>query len=78
MKSKVNKILHHFYIIVCHLYITIKISNLHNNMWQMKKVLKTFVLKIDGGSSSSILMFLDYDTWHNTNMPHGIQKFRSK
>jgi hypothetical protein len=47
-------------------------------MWQMKKVLKTFVLKIDGGSSSSILMFLDYDTWHNTNMPHGIQKFRSK
>jgi hypothetical protein len=33
MKSIVNKIFHHPYIIVCHLYITIKISNLHNDTW---------------------------------------------
>jgi hypothetical protein len=38
MKSTFNKILHHMYIIVCHLDITIQISNLHNDMWQMKKV----------------------------------------
>jgi hypothetical protein len=31
-------ILHHLYIIICHLYITIKINNLDDDMWQMKKV----------------------------------------
>jgi len=44
-------------------------------MWQMKKVWKKIVLKIDGGFSSSILMFLNCDMWHNTNMPCGILNF---
>ncbi len=35
-----QQILHHLYIIVYHPYITIKISNLHNEMWQLKKVFK--------------------------------------
>ncbi len=43
---------HHAYTIVCHPYITIKSSNLHNDTWQMKNVFKKFVLKIDGGFSS--------------------------
>jgi len=33
-----QQIFHHPYAIVCHLYITIKINNLHNDMWKMKKV----------------------------------------
>jgi len=32
-------------------YITIKIDNLQNHTWQMKKVWKIYVLKIYGGSS---------------------------
>jgi hypothetical protein len=54
MKSMVNKTLHHLYTIVCHPYITIKISNL-NDTWQMKNVFKKIVLKIDGEFSSSIV-----------------------
>jgi hypothetical protein len=49
-----QQVLHHPYTIVCHPYITIKINNLHNDTWKMEKGLKFFVLKIDGGSSSSI------------------------
>jgi hypothetical protein len=65
----VNKILHYLYTIVCHLYITIEISNLYNDTWKMKKVFKNFVLKIDGGSSLSV--FNSFRLWHihNTNMP---------
>ncbi len=33
-----HKTLHHLYIIVCHMYITKKISNLHSDTWQMKNV----------------------------------------
>jgi len=51
----VNKTFHHPYTIVCHPYITIKINNLHNDIWQIKIVLKKIVLKIDGGFSSSIV-----------------------
>jgi hypothetical protein len=40
-----------------------------------EKGLKKIVLKIDGGSSSSFLMVLDCDTWHNTNMPRDIFEF---
>jgi hypothetical protein len=40
-----------------------------------EKSLKKFVLKINGGSSSNILMVLDCDTCHNTNMPCGIFEF---
>jgi len=32
-----QQILHHLYIILCHLYITIKNNNLHHDMWQLKK-----------------------------------------
>jgi len=37
-----------------------------------------FVLKIDGGFSSSILMALDCDIWNNTHMSHDIFEFWSK
>jgi hypothetical protein len=40
-----QQIFHHLYITICHLYITIKISNLNNDMWQMKKVWFLFFLK---------------------------------
>jgi len=40
-----------------------------------EKGLNFFVLKIDNRSSSSILINLDCDTWHNTNMPRGILEF---
>jgi len=33
-----QQILHHPYTIVCHPYITMKISNLHNDTRKMKKV----------------------------------------
>jgi hypothetical protein len=33
-----QQILHHPYIIVCHMYITIKTNNLNNDTWLMKKV----------------------------------------
>ncbi len=67
--AMVNKIFHHPYIIICHMYITIKINNLHiNDMWQMKKVWENFVLK------NRWWIFIVYfkmafycDTWHNTN-----------
>jgi hypothetical protein len=74
----VNKTFHHPYIIVCHPYITIKISNLHIDMWQMKNVWKKIVLKIDGDFRHLFLMVLDCDTWHATNMPRGIFEFWSK
>jgi hypothetical protein len=44
----------------------------------MKKVWKKNIQKLDGGSSSSTLMVLDCDTWHNTNMPCGIFEFWSQ
>jgi hypothetical protein len=40
-----QQIFNHPYIIVCHPYVTIKIKNLHNDMWQLKKVFK-FCFKI--------------------------------
>jgi hypothetical protein len=48
-----QQILHHPYTIVCHPYITIKINNLHNDTWKVKRFEKN-VLKIDGGSLSPI------------------------
>jgi hypothetical protein len=53
--DKINNQLILCHPIVCHPYITIKINNLHNDMWKMKKVWENFVLKINNGSSSSIL-----------------------
>jgi hypothetical protein len=40
-----QQIFQHSYIIlyVDHLYITIKINNLNNDMWQMKKASKKFI-----------------------------------
>jgi hypothetical protein len=39
---------------------------------------KKIVLKIDGGFSLSIFNGFNCDTWHNTNMPHGILKILLK
>ncbi len=57
-----QQILHHPYSIVCHLYITIEISNLHNATWQLKKVWNFFVLKLDSEPWSSILN--GFRLWH--------------
>jgi hypothetical protein len=43
-----------------------------------EKCLNFFVSEINSESSSAILMVLDYDRWHNTNMPHDIFQFWSK
>ncbi len=50
-----QQILHHSYIIVCHLYITIKINNLYNDMWQFENGFLKIDLKIGNGSSLSNL-----------------------
>jgi hypothetical protein len=70
-------ILHHPYIIVCHTYNTIKINNLHNDVAN-EKGLGNFVLKIDSGTSSFNLIFLDCDTWHITNVSCDIFKKLAK
>ncbi len=46
-----QQILHHPYTIICHSYITIKIKSLQNDMWQLTKVLKIYILKVNNGSS---------------------------
>ncbi len=33
-----QKVFHHLYTIVCDMYSNIKINNLHNDTWQVKKV----------------------------------------
>jgi hypothetical protein len=57
-----QQIFHHPYIIYMPFIYTIKINNLHNDMWQMKKVWKKNVSKINSGSSLSILY--GFNLWH--------------
>jgi hypothetical protein len=69
-----QQIFHHLYTIICHLYITIKLSNLNNDMWQLKKV---WIIIIKNCSLFWMVFNLKilFDT---LQMPHGIKFFLTK